>query len=298
MATNVKAGSGGWAKWRHNALVQLAVMAACLFAWLIAFQGFALPAIRKLGEPGTFVGDGARILSALVYIAGAITLYRLMVGWIERRPVVELARRPGLSLAVTGFAIGTLLFSSVIAVIWLSGGVESATPGGTTHLIASMAAAAMAAVVEELLFRGVLFRIVERATGTLIALVVSALLFGLAHLANPDATIVSVVAIAIEAGLLLGIAYVASRNLWFPIGIHFAWNFTQGGIFGVSSSGPTQHGLLSMEFSGSNLMTGGSFGAESSVISILLCLAVAVLFLRWARQKGEWVPPRLMLYLD
>jgi len=298
VATKVDDGSGFWAKWRGNGLVQLAVMAACLLAWMIGFQGFALPAIRKLGEPGTFVGDGARILLALVNVAGAIFLYRLMIGWLERRPVVELARRPGLTLAMIGFAIGTLLFCAVVALIWLTGGVESAAPGGKTHLIASMAAAAMASSSEELLFRGVLLRIVERKTGTLIALLSSALLFGLAHLANPDATIVSVLAIAIEAGLLLGLAYVASRNLWFPIGMHFAWNFTQGSIFGLSSSGPTQHGLVSMEFSGPDWITGGSLGAETSVISVVLCLAVAILFWRRARQKGEWVPARLRLRLD
>lgn len=298
MATGLTDGSGAWAKWRGNALIQLAIMAACLLAWLIAFQGFALPAVRKLGDPGTFVGDGARILSALVYLAGAIFLYRLMVEWIERRPVAELARQPGLTLGMAGFAIGTLLFCAVIALIWLAGGVESAAPGGTTHLIASMVAAAMAAVGEELLFRGVLFRIVERSAGTLTALLVSALLFGLAHLANPDATIVSALAIAIEAGLLLGIAFVASRSLWFPIGIHFAWNATQSSIFGLSSSGPTQHGLVNMDFSGPDWMTGGPLGAESSVISVVLCLAVAALFLRWARQKGEWVPAKLKLHLD
>src|SRR5262245_41641769 len=142
LATNGNDGSGGLAKWRGNALIRLAIMATCLFAWVIAFQGFALPAIRKLGEPGTIVGDGVRILSALIFVAGAIAFYRLLVEWIERRPVVELARRPGSTLGVIGLGIGTLLFCSVIMVIGLAGGIDSLTPGGRSHLISSMVAAA------------------------------------------------------------------------------------------------------------------------------------------------------------
>jgi len=146
--------------------------------------------------------------------------------------------------------------------------------------------------------RGVMFRIVERATGTSIALLVSSLFFGLAHLANPDATLFSALIIAIEAGLLLGLAYVVTRNLWFPIGIHFAWNFTEGGIFGASGSSSAQHGLVNMAFSGPDWITGGTLGLDNSTVPVALCIALALTFALRARKHGNWAPMRWRIRLD
>ncbi len=292
------AGPLSWERLRHNALIQIVVMSACLMAWMIGFAGFAMPALRGLAEPGTFAGDVVRILGALTYIAAATALYRLLVQWVERRPAVELARKPGAALGFLGFAIGALLFCGVISLLWLIGAAQLAGFGDTTRLAGSLSAAMMAAVGEELLFRGVLFRILERATGTLTALSVSALLFGLAHIANPNATLFSSLAIAIEAGLLLGLAFVATRNLWFPIGIHLAWNFTQGGIFGASVSGFASHGLVKTVFLGPDSLTGGAFGPEASVISLALCVALALAFALRARKRGRWEPVKLRFRLD
>jgi membrane protease YdiL (CAAX protease family) len=298
VATNANAGAQLVESLRRNAFFRLGAMAACLMVWLVGFVGFAMPALKTFGASGTLVGDGVRILGALVYVAGAIFLYRLLVRWIERRAVVELSRKPGAALGFLGFANGTLLFCGVISLLWVIGAAQLAGFGDTTHLVGSFAAAMMAAVGEELLFRGVLFRILEQAAGTLTALLVSALLFGLAHIINPNATLFSSLAIAIEAGLLLGLAFVVTRNLWFPIGIHLAWNFTQGGIFGASVSGFASHGLVKTAFLGPDSLTGGAFGPEASVVSLALCLALAAAFAMVGLKRGEWRPARLKLTLE
>ena len=298
MATNVDAGMRSWARLRRNAMIQVAVMAACLLPWMIGFVGLAMPAVRGLWEAGTFAGNGARLVGALIYIAGAITIYQLLVQWIERRPAFELARIPGVRQGLIGFAIGSFLLIASIGLMWLAGWAQPIGIGTANYLVASAAASMMAAVGEEVLFRGVMFRIVERATGTTIALLVSALFFGLSHLANPEATLFSSLIIAIEAGLLLGLAYAVSRNLWFPIGIHFAWNFTEGGIFGASGSGPVQHGLVNMTFSGPDWITGGSLGLDNSLVAVALCIALAVAFALLARKEGNWAPMRLRVRLD
>jgi membrane protease YdiL (CAAX protease family) len=298
MATKAEEGSPYWARLRCNALIQLAVMAACLLSWMIGFVGLAMPAVRGLWEAGTFAGNGARLFGALVYIAVAITIYQLLVQWIERRPAFELARIPGVRQGLIGFAIGALLFIASIGVMWLAGWAHPIGIGGANYLIAAASASMMAAVGEELLFRGVMFRIVERATGTTIALLVSSLFFGLAHLANPDATLFSALIIAIEAGLLLGLAYVVTRNLWFPIGIHFAWNFTEGGIFGASGPSSAQHGLVNMAFSGPDWITGGTLGLDNSTVPVALCIALALTFALRARRHGNWAAMRLRVRLD
>jgi len=155
----------------------------------------------------------------------------------------------------------------------------------------------MPAVGEEILFRGVVYRIVERTMGTSVALLVSALLFGLGHLVNPDFTLFSALLVVI-GGLMLGLAYAATRNLWFPIGIHFAWNFTIGGIFGTSGSSPVQHGLVTLTFSGPQWITGGSVGLDNSAIAVALCTALASAFALLARNRERWEPVRLRLRLD
>jgi Type II CAAX prenyl endopeptidase Rce1-like len=110
-----------------------------------------------------------------------------------------------------------------------------------------------------------------------------ALLFGALHLLNQNADWYAGLAIVIEAGIFLAAAYVWSRNLWFVIGAHFAWNFTESGIFGVAISGNQNDGLLRARMSGPAFLSGGAFGAETSVIAIALLIL--------AKRKGRFVKP-------
>jgi CAAX protease family protein len=214
-----------------------------------------------------------------------------MVRILERRTAVELAGRPGVRLGLLGLAIGLVLCTSVIGSLWLIGAARPAGMGGSGLLATQLSAALMASVGEELLFRAVLFRILEQAMGTLRALLASALFFGLAHIVNPDATIASSLIIALESGIMLGLAFVVTRNLWFPIGIHLAWNFTQGGIFGTAGS-LAPPALVQMELHGPHWLTGGLAGTESSAITIIFCVALSVTFAVMARRRRQWISPR------
>jgi membrane protease YdiL (CAAX protease family) len=108
-------------------------------------------------------------------------------------------------------------------------------------------------------------------------MVSSAFLFGLVHITNPGGTLWASIAIAIEAGLLLGAAYKWSGTLWLPIGIHWAWNFSQGNLFGFLVSGQEAgESLLQAQIDGADWLTGGAFGAEASVVAVVVGLAVSV----------------------
>ena len=98
-------------------------------------------------------------------------------------------------------------------------------------------------------------------------------------------------AIILEAGVLLGAAYVLTRRLWMAIGIHFAWNFTQAGLFGVNVSGVSLGGLLESMLSGPDLISGGSFGVEASLFTVALGLALGVFFLVLAHRRGNFIAP-------
>jgi membrane protease YdiL (CAAX protease family) len=283
---------------KGNALFRLTAMAVCLLIWLVGFGGLAMPALKELGEPGTFSGDSARLLGAVVYSAVALCIYWLLVSKIECRRLDELRIDTGLPLGVRGMAFGLMLFCLVVGVLFATGAANYNGFGDGSRLFAVLAASIMASVGEELLFRGVMFRIFEQATGTLTALLVSALFFGMAHLASPNVTVLTAFAIAIEAGLLLGLAYVVTRNLWFPIGIHFAWNFTQSGIFGITNGGASSYGLVAMNFAGPDWLTGGTFGPEASVVSIAVCLAAAVACGILVSRRGQWESKKFRLRMD
>ena len=138
----------------------------------------------------------------------------------------------------------------------------------------------LVAVGEEILFRGILFRWIDSKWGFVPALIVSALFFGVAHIFQPGASWWSSIAIAIEAGLLLAAAYKYSGTLWLPIGIHWGWNFFQGNIFGIEvSDSDAGESLIIPEISGPDILTGGAFGAEASIVAFLLGLALSVWFI-------------------
>ena len=144
------------------------------------------------------------------------------------------------------------------------------------------------AVGEEIVFRGIIFRMIAERWNVAMALVVSSLLFGAMHIINPDASVWSSIAIAIEAGLLLGAAYSFSGNLWLPIGIHWAWNFMEGNIFGFYVSGqPENYRLLTPSISGPDILTGGDFGPEASIIAVVFGIVLSARFIRLSYKPHE-----------
>ena len=193
---------------------------------------------------------------------------------------------------IAGVAIGAILFSLVALELFIGGFYHVLNVQVTADLAAAAVLLIGGAIFEELLFRGVIFRLVEEWTGTWIALAVSAVPFGLAHVANPGATPVSSLTIALEAGILLGAAYVLTRNLWFPIGLHFAWNFCEGPIFGTQISGNTfLRDATTAQLVGPSWITGGSFGPEAGVPAIVTCAIAAVLLLVVAARRNEIARP-------
>ena len=229
---------------------------------------------------------------ALIGASAAVALvgYVLFVHHVERRRVSELAMARSLPQLSAGLLLGALLFGATVAVLALCGVLRitgSAAPG---VMLRPLVMAISAGVLEELLFRGVLLRLLDAALGSFLALLLSAVLFGLLHLLAPHATWFSTIAIMLESGVLLGSAYFLTRGLWLPIGVHIGWNFTQGGIFGIAVSGHSSIGLLQAQLSGPSWLSGGAFGAEASVVAIGICLLTTLLLLALAARRGQLQP--------
>jgi hypothetical protein len=231
--------------------------------------------------------SGANVAISVIAVC---LVYALFVWLIERRAPSELSLRWLHELAV-GTLFGLVLFSVIIGLLWLLGVYRVVGVNPWLVMFSALWIGLVPGFIEEIIFRGVLYRIIEESLGTWIALFSTSLFFGFAHAANPNATLFSSVAIALEAGLMLGITYTLTKRLWVPIGIHFAWNWAQGGIYGVNVSGISIDGWLKSQLVGPELISGGGFGAEASIVAVAICLLAFALFLVMTIRRGHWVQP-------
>jgi membrane protease YdiL (CAAX protease family) len=228
----------------------------------------------------------------IVMAALALAVYIAFAKFVERRPVSELSL-PGMGSELgVGLLVGASLYTACVLILVVLGLYRIEGLNLWYYVVPAVAMALSSGIFEELLFRGVLFRSVEDLFGSWISLLVSSLVFGLVHLFNPAGTLIGAIYISIEAGLLLAAAYMLTRRLWLSIGFHIAWNYTQSAIFsGIVSGGVTDPGLIRSNIKGPEILTGGSFGLESSVIAFVLCTAAGVVLLIKAVRSGTIIPP-------
>ena len=219
--------------------------------------------------------------------------YKLVLRHLGEHPRDDLRFRGAAKNLGSGLLVGLVLFSAVVGLAALAGAYSIVACCSTKQLlIVLFDAGIMAAVMEELFFRGILFRWIEEFGGSWAALIVTSALFGLVHIENPNATWFSSFAIAMEAGVLLGGAYMLTRSLWMPMGLHAAWNFAEGYIFDVPVSGHPAQGLVTAKLGGSVLLSGGPFGLEASIIAVVLATAVGMWLVILAVRRGELMKPR------
>ncbi|MGI5507334.1 lysostaphin resistance A-like protein [Lentzea sp. CA-135723] len=256
------------------------ILFVVLFAVMLAVVGIdtLVAPVPLLALP---VGIGLAALGILCYCR----LARFVEG---RSELPELAgdRWRGLG---KGAALGFGLFCSLMVLIAVFGGLDGMTWHSFLGFLGLAGMMFSVATMEELLFRGVLFRILEERAGTVVSLVVSSLLFGMTHLVNVNATFWGALSIGLTGGAMLAAAYVVTRSLWFPIGLHFAWNFTHAGVFGIAVSGSDDvpDGLLRTTLDGPTVLTGGSFGPEASLFALLVCSVATVVMVRRAVRSGQ-----------
>lgn len=231
------------------------------------------------------------LLFALLSVAGAGSAYLLYVWLVERRRAAELAvAGAGRELAL-GALLGGGLMAVCIGVLWALGAYRVTGVISPLVLVSALATALFRGFVEELLVRGVGLRVGRELLGTWPALLLSAIIFGLLHARNPGASIGSTLGVT-AGGLLLGAAFVATGRLWLAAGLHSAWNFVQGGIFGLAVSGGPSGGVLRSELVGPSLLTGGAFGVEASPLATLVCLiAASALLQRERRERAAHAEP-------
>jgi membrane protease YdiL (CAAX protease family) len=270
----------------RSAPVRLVLELAVILGLTLALHAATTAIVDGLGIPSAYFP-----IFLVLAVPVLVLAYRFLVRWLERRDVTELGRSTAARELCVGLAVGFTLFAVTIGVVAMLGGYSIVGRNSLSTIGVPLGSAIAAGFTEELVMRGVLFRITEEWLGSWAAIVISSVLFGLLHLGTPHATGWSTAAIALEAGTMLAAAYMRTHRLWFPMGVHAAWNFTQGGIFGVAVSGTASKGLLQGELHGPAWLTGGEFGAEASAIAVIVCFAGAALLIAGSIRAGRIVAP-------
>jgi uncharacterized protein len=251
----------------------------------IPFAAVAIPVNLYVSDK-SLKKAGALLLTAIV-----VSAYRGYVRLVEKRSVSELSGPYALRELGAGVLIGALLLSLTVAVLAALGVYQVTGDNGWPAMLATVPGFILAAVLEEVVMRGIVFRILEQSLGSWIAIALSAVIFGALHLFNPGATLLNAGAVMLEAGIMLAAAYMLTRRLWLCMGIHFAWNFTQGGIFSAAVSGGATKGLLQAKLLGADWLTGGAFGVEGSAVALVVCASMGLLLVIAARRRGNVVRP-------
>jgi CAAX protease family protein len=264
--------------------------AACLLVTM-AVNSFLLEPVLALTP---LHEDWARAVRLALLLPVLLGTYALMFGWYEGRRVTELAPRwlPGDGAA--GFLGGLAALSLVILVLRLLGCQEFTSAGGDPlKLLYPLLVLTSLAAIEEVLFRGILYRILESSLGTSLALVITGPIFGLSHVTNEHANLLGVVS-AGAGGLLLGALFSLTKRLWWPIFFHAGWNFAQV-LCGSQVSGMDEFlacSPLRSRFSGPDILTGGASGLENSIVTIAIVLLLFSGVLRRMQKGGLILKPR------
>ncbi len=268
-----------------------------LFLLLIAlvFVGFgclgAIGAKLLLRTAGILDTIPGRFIQVSFFILLTTYFYRLYLKKFEYCPMWEYDAKQWKRKVLLGLAIGSGLIVLQVAILAITGNytILGIQPSGT--VIKYILLMIIVGFIEEMLTRGVIFRLVEKWAGSLIALLIVAVEGALTHATNPNATLWSSVAVGLEFGILMSLVYMATRNLWVVSALHFAWNFTMGGIFDIAVSGTEAQSLFKANLEGPAWLTGGSFGIEAGTPAIVITIISSAILIHHLRKNNGFKPP-------
>lgn len=254
--------------------------------------GWMLTGLVGVGLVSGLTATGPGPVPVLGAVA-AVAVYWVVMRRVAGRSTPEIARQGAGREALYGGAVGLgfVLVSALLITVF--GGYSFSWAGNGFFSVVWSAAMvqAGAAVTEELMFRGLALQALEQRWGSRAAIVITGLFFGVAHLGAPGAGVWSALAIALEAGVMLGVAFLWRRSIWFVAGLHFAWN-TAEQLLGIPVSGHTPQGLFTVDTHGSALLSGGTFGLEASIVPVLIGALLTVRMVVLAGRSGGLRPRR------
>ena len=249
--------------------------------------------ILPLDSGDSDFASGANLVFVLFLDISFALAAWIMLKWIDRRPPALLGLNfwpSSLKEFIIGVGIGAanlgLVFLVLLAFGWVSVEWVGLTSAGLSIFLYYLLIYFVFAGIEELINRGYLFQTLCEGIGILPAALAFSLIFSIGHLINPDFSIPAGLFLFIH-GLMYTVAYLKTRSLWTPIGLHMAWNFTQGPISGINVSGTAiDNSILITQIRGPDLLTGGNFGVEGGLVAIIISAVILVVIF-----KARWLKP-------
>lgn len=218
--------------------------------------------------------------------------------WVDRKPTSLLGLNfwpSSVKEFLIGVGIGLSNFALVLLVLLALGWISVEWAGFIIYDIRTclfyVATFFVFAAIEEIINRGYLFQTFCEGVGVLPAALIISLVFSLVHVFNPDFSILAGIFLFIH-GLLYSVAYLKTRSLWTPIGLHMAWNLSQGPIAGMKVSGtPIESSFFISKIKGPDILTGGNFGVEGGLIAIIISafILLVILKLRWLKPSERFM---------
>ena len=218
-------------------------------------------------------------LSTIGAVAALYAFKKYLSWYVEDSE--SLSFRGKMRMMGIGWTVAAVNFLAIIVCLFLCGYYRIVTVEfDVASQLSWLSLFLLVGVVEEVVFRGILFRLITDKWNITVGLTTSSLLFGLAHLGNPGATLWAALAITLASGWLFGMAYAYHQTIWVPIGMHWAWNYLEGGVFGCAVSGaPLDYQpLITPRISGPDILTGGAFGPEASIICVALGIVLSIVY--------------------
>ncbi len=259
-------------KWAFNSPLSRIILGfvTCMI-FMLAFKEF----LRLFEDNGD-----TRPWQFLLRAAVNIGIYWLIFRFWEKRKITEISLKNFHLNGVLGLLFGISIISVVVLILLISGNYSILSINKEHMLMYLFIELFAASIFEEVLFRGIIYRIMEKSLNTIWAIIISSLLFSIIHIANSGFDITSFISLML-GGAILGITYTLTKNLWSVIFIHLGWNFAQG-FFGLSISGKYFTSFFKAEVTGQTWLTGGAFGLENSYITIaLLALVFTYLYRKY-----------------
>lgn len=262
----------GWAR------VLLLIIPYLIIVGLFQFVGLILAGVNYDYDAQIEKTSLQRLVVQFSGLLGTALVLWIFMKYIDKEKFIELGFhiRSKLNHFIVGFILGAFIMGAGYLLLVSIGEISfQSISFNFTEIMISLGVFTIVAFVEETLFRGYILRNFMRSFNKYLALLISSILFAALHGFNPNFDMLSFLSLFL-AGMALGISYIYTKNLWFPIGLHLSWNFFQS-IFGFNVSGQNFYSLFQTQITSETLLNGGKFGFENSILGIISEISIVIL---------------------
>jgi hypothetical protein len=272
------------------------------FIFVSFFQGFGVGLSNVLGKRGIIDFDFDKYLeiedmrdflvadTIIQYfdLIGVLLLLWILMRFVDKEPFIKLgfSLKGKINDIILGMTLGLLLMAVGYTILILLGEIKFIGFNyDLKNIILLFLLFIAVSIAEETYVRGYVLKNLLQSFNPIISLIISSAIFSLLHFFNPNVNYIALTELFI-AGILLGISYVYTKNLWFPIALHLSWNFFQV-MFGFNVSGMDTYSLIEFEIIENNNINGGDFGFEGSYLSILFSLIMMYFLWKYYKKFAE-----------